>query len=461
MKRLVVIGLDCLTPQWALESWLDDMPNLKALVGRGVGARLHSTSPPITVPAWTAMLTSQDPGMLGVYGFRNRMSYEYDSLQVTNATAVKARTVWNHLSRNRLKSLLMGIPQTYPPKPLNGIMVSGFMTPSKDVTFTYPEGVRGVLDAAAGGEYVIDVKHFRTEDKAALLESVKKMTAARFRAFRALLRAEEFDFGMMVEMGPDRLQHGFWRFCDPTHRLYESGNPFENVLHDYYVSLDEEIGKTREAAGEGASIMVVSDHGAKAMEGAICINEWLQEQGYLKLKEQPEKRTRLTPDMIDWENTRAWGEGGYYGRLFMNVEGREPQGAIPPGAYESVRREIQEGLESLGDEEGKPIGTRVFRPEDIYREVKNIAPDLIVYFGDLNWRSAGSVGIGANHLRENDTGPDDANHQPDGVFAWDAGGAAAGSLRREERYRIYDVAPSVLRFFGLDVPEEMIGQSII
>ena len=461
MKRLVVVGLDCLTPQWALEAWLGEMPNLKGLLERGIGARLRSTIPPITVPAWTAMLTSQDPGMLGVYGFRNRTSYEYDSLKVTNATVVKARTVWNYLSRNRMKSLVMGVPQTYPPKPLNGIMVSGFMTPSKEVSYTYPEGVKEVLDRAAGGEYVIDVKDFRTEDKAALLESVKKMTAARFRAFRALLRADEFDFAMMVEMGPDRLQHGFWRFCDPSHRLYEAGNRHEHVLHDYYVSLDEELGKTVEAAGEGASVMVVSDHGAKGMEGAICINEWLQEQGYLRLKDRPTGRTRLSHEMIDWPKTKAWGEGGYYGRLFLNVAGREPQGSVPPGAYDSVRAELKAALEALGDEEGKPIGTRVFRPEEVYREVNNIPPDLIVYFGDLNWRSAGSVGIGANHLRENDTGPDDANHMEDGVLVWDLKSAQGGPPRKAERYQIYDVAPSILRFFGLEVPADMIGESII
>jgi len=95
----------------------------------------------------------------------------------------------------------------------------------------------------------------------------------------------------------------------------------------------------------------------------------------------------------------------------------------------------------------------------VYREIQNIPPDLIVYFGDLDWRSAGSVGVGSIHLRENDTGPDDANHDPDGVFAWDPG--PDRSLRRAERYQIYDVAPSVLRFFGIDVPEDMIGESII
>jgi predicted AlkP superfamily phosphohydrolase/phosphomutase len=214
-----------------------------------------------------------------------------------------------------------------------------------------------------------------------------------------------------------------------------------------------------EAAGEGASVMVVSDHGAKAMDGAICINEWLQEQGYLKLKEQPRERTRLTHDMIDWPNTKAWGEGGYYGRVFFNVLGREPQGCIPPGAYERVREELAAALEGLGDEEGKPIGTRVFRAEKVYRKVNNIPPDLIVYFGDLNWRSAGSVGVGSTHLRENDTGPDDANHMEDGIFVWDPG--ADRSPRRADIYQIYDIAPSILRFFDLDVPEEMIGSSII
>jgi predicted AlkP superfamily phosphohydrolase/phosphomutase len=459
VNRLVIIGLDCLTPQWALDSWLPEMPCLKALLADGIGGPLRSTIPPITVPAWTAMMTSKDPGMLGIYGFRNRRSHAYDDLEVANAAAVKTPTVWNHLSRNRMKSLVVGVPQTYPPKPLNGIMVSGFMTPSKEVQFTYPESVQGLLDRVAGGDYVIDVKDFRTDDKAALLQSVKKMTEARFRAFRALLKVDDFDFAMMVEMGPDRLHHGFWRYCDPSHRLYEAGNPYENVLHDYYLALDEEIGRTVEAAGEGASIMVVSDHGAKAMEGAICVNEWLQSRGYLKLKEQPRERTRLTMDMIDWSGTRAWGEGGYYGRIFLNVQGREPEGCIPPGAYESVRDELKSELEGLGDEQGSPIGTRVFRPEDVYREVNNIAPDLITYFGDLNWRSAGSVGIGAWHLRENDTGPDDANHTEDGVFVWRLGGDR--KPRRTGQYRIYDIAPSLLRFFGLDVPEEMIGDSII
>ena len=148
---------------------------------------------------------------------------------------------------------------------------------------------------------------------------------------------------MMVEMGPDRLHHGFWRFCDPAHRLYEPGNPYENVMHDYYVALDRELGRLLGAVGDRASVMVVSDHGAQAMEGAICINEWLRANGYLVLKEEPTEPKPLTPAMIDWPRTRAWGEGGYYGRLFLNVAHREPQGFVPLADYREVRDEIRGG----------------------------------------------------------------------------------------------------------------------
>ena len=459
MSRLVVIGLDCLTPQLAFGAWLGELPNLKAILADGVGGPLRSTLPPITVPAWTSMMTSQDPGMLGIYGFRNRSDYGYEKLGIANSASVQVDTVWDHLSRRGIECLVVGLPLTYPPKPLRGIMVSGFETPNTEVTFTYPTNIQPLLDGLAGGEYVIDVKDFRTDDKAKLLASVKEMTRARFRAFRGLLKASGAGFAMVVEMGPDRLQHGFWRYCDPTHRLYQAGNPYQAVLHDYYVELDQEIGRTVEAAGDDASVMVVSDHGAKAMEGAVCINEWLQANGYLKLKETPAGQTRLTPEMIDWPRTCAWGEGGYYGRLFLNVKGREPQGFVPAGERERVCEEIKAGLEALGDEAGRPIGTRLYRPEEVYRQVNRIAPDLIAYFGDLNWRSAGSVGVGSVHLRENDTGPDDANHAEDGVFAWRLSGDRP--RRRAERYSIYDIAPSILRFFGIEPTDDMIGDPII
>jgi predicted AlkP superfamily phosphohydrolase/phosphomutase len=164
-------------------------------------------------------------------------------------------------------------------------------------------------------------------------------------------------------------------------------------------------------------------------------------------------------DMIDWGRTRAWGEGGYYSRVFLNVQGREPQGTVPPDEYESFRNELKAGLEGIVDEEGRNINTRCFKPEEIYRQVTNIPPDLIVYLGDLDWRSAGSVGVGSIYLYENDTGPDDANHAEDGIFIWRP--PAGVTAKRQETYSIYDVAPTILRCLGLEVPPDMIGESIV
>jgi len=459
MPKLVIIGLDCATPQLVFDAFRDHLPNIKGLMDRGVYKNLTSTIPPITVPAWTAMMTSHDPGMLGFYGFRNRKDYSYDGLYFANARYVKAKTVWNLLSRNRLKSLVMGVPQTYPPKPLNGTLVASFLTPDKTVPYTYPEEIAAELDRAADGDYIIDVKDFRTDNKDQLLEQIAIMTERRFKAFRHLLQKDDYDFAMMVEMGPDRIHHGFWRYFAKDHRLYEPGNPYENAIRDHYVALDREIGRVLEQLPPETSVMIVSDHGAKSMTGAICVNEWLQQQGWLTLKAQPEKQQRLKNEMIDWSKTKVWGEGGYYSRIFFNVEGREPEGQIPAGEYESFRNEVKARLEAIVDEEGQPIGTKAFKPEEIYRETKGVPPDLVVYFGDLNWRSAGSVGVGSVYLYENDTGPDDANHAQEGIFIW---APPAGAKPREaDVYSIYDVAPTIMKVFGLEPTPQMIGTSLI
>ncbi len=458
-RKLVILGLDCVPPELVFDEWRDKLPHLKGLMEGSLWGKLRSTIPPITVPAWTAMMTSHDPGMLGIYGFRNRSNYGYDDLYFANAKYVKAKTVWNYLSRNRMRSLVLGVPQTYPPKPLNGIMVSSFLTPNKDVQFTYPDEIKGELEQAAGGNYVIDVENFRTDKKTNLLKQIYDMTEARFKAFRHFLEKDDFDFAMMVEMGTDRIHHAFWRFMAKDHRLYEPGNPFENAIYDYYLRIDEEIGKTLELLDDNTSVMVVSDHGAKTMVGAICVNEWLQNEGLLKLKSSPTEQTRLKMNMIDWNGTKAWGEGGYYCRLFMNVEGREPSGTIPEADYEKVRDDIKARLEAIEDDNGRNIGTRVYKPEEIYKTVNNIAPDLIVYFGDLDWRSADSVGTGSVHLYENDTGPDDANHAQEGMIIW----KFPDGIRYEEQdvYSIYDVAPTILKYFGIDIPSEMIGTPMI
>jgi predicted AlkP superfamily phosphohydrolase/phosphomutase len=161
---------------------------------------------------------------------------------------------------------------------------------------------------------------------------------------------------------------------------------------------------------------------------------------------------------VTWGATKAWSEGGYYARVFLNVKGREPHGNINPEDYERVRDDLKARFEAILDDQGKPMGTRVFKPQEIYREVRNIAPDLVVYFGDLYWRSVGKVGYRVLHIQENDTGPDDCNHAQFGAFILAApGNQLQGPM---EQVRLLDLTPTLLSG-GYDRCGHKAGQSIL
>lgn len=455
VSKVCVLGLDCAPPELVFDRFRADMPNLDRLMRTGVYGPLESTTPPITVPAWMSMMTGKDPGTLGIYGFRNRKDHSYDAMAFANSRMVREETVWDILAKHGRRSILLGVPLTYPPRPVNGLMVCDFLAPNTGVEYTFPPELSAEIRDVVG-DYVIDVRNFRTNDKYRLLADIHDMTDKRFKLARHLLTTKAWDFFMVVEMGTDRIHHGFWRYFDRDHPLYIPGNPFEKAIHDYYVAVDRYVGEIVALLPANTLLLVVSDHGAKKMDGGICFNDWLIQEGYLVLKQPPAGPTRFSPDLVDWSGTRAWGDGGYYGRLFLNIEGREPHGIVPANAVESLRTELTSKLEALGDEHGQPIGTQVFRPECIYRTCNNVAPDLIVYFGDLNWRSVGTVGNPSLWTHENDTGPDDANHAQFGIAiasivdAFGASGAPTGE--RREGMSIYDIAPTILEAFGLQPP---------
>lgn len=452
MKKLFVIGLDCFDPALAFEWWLDDLPTLKKLAGQSVYGRLESTVPPITVPAWACMLSGRDPGELGFYGFRNRADYSYEQMDMATADKVRLPRVWDYVEQAGGRSIVVGVPQTYPVRPLNGIMVSCFLTPSTSSVYTWPPEFKDEIQATVG-DYMLDVYDFRTDDKVRLLQSIYRMSRQRFDLVEHLLKTRAgWDFFMFVEMGPDRIHHGMWKYVDPRHPRHEPGNPYQNTIRKYYQFIDERIARLIEMLPSDAALLVMSDHGAQPMLGGFCLNDWLIEQGYLTLAYKPEGVASLTMCEIDWEHTKAWGAGGYYGRISLNIQGREPEGVIPPDGVDAFKAELTARLEALSDPGGAPLGVRVFRPETTYAQVNNIPPDLIVYLGGLAWRSVGTVGNPAVHTFENDTGPDDANHAQHGMYLLRQPGASTGGMA-DHTWRA--VAPTILDLLGLDAPAWM------
>jgi predicted AlkP superfamily phosphohydrolase/phosphomutase len=454
VPKALVIGLDCAAPQWVFDRWLDELPTIRSLTERGTYGILRSCEPPITVPAWSVMTSSRSPGSLGFYGFRNRKDHSYDAMAFADSRAVKVPRVWDLLTQSGRPVVVLGVPQTYPVSEVNGVMISCFLTPDTERSqYTYPPELKTEIEGLVG-RYLVDVENFRTDAKENLLGQIEEMTAKRFQVAEHLLETRPWDLFFMVEMGTDRIHHAFWRFFDHEHRLYEPGNPYEQGVLDYYKALDEKMGRLLSHVDDDTAVLVVSDHGAKKMDGGICVNEWLRQEGYLVLKEEPAEPQPLKPEMIDWERTIAWGEGGYYCRLFLNVAGREPQGVVAAEEYERVRSELKQKLEALGDPEGNPIGTIAHRPEDLYPERNGVVPDLLVYFGDLSWRSIGLVGGGSVHVFDNDTGSDDANHAHDGLYVLAGDGIQSGHGPQQD---IQDVAPTLLRLLGEPVPSEMEG----
>ena len=453
--KICVLGLDCAAPEIVFGD--ERLKNIRRLMQRGLWGRLESVIPPITVPAWMCMCTSQDPGSLGVYGFRNRRDYSYAGLGRTDSRSIRALAIWDYLALEGKKSIVYAVPPNYPPRKLNGISIGCFLTPDAQKNdFTYPAEIKSKITELVG-DYAADVEGFRTDDKEWLKRQIFELSRKHWKVVHWLLANQEWDYFHYVDIGLDRMHHGFWSFFDKAHRQYHAGNPYESVIPEYYQWLDEQIGIALGSLPSDTIVLVVSDHGAQRLDGGFVVNEWLVKEGLLVLDDLPTQVTEFAKLKVNWAKTRVWSEGGYYARVFFNIQGREPQGTIPPGDYESFRDEIKSRFEALRDDEGRPLDSLVFKPQEIYHHVRNVAPDLIVHFGRLFWRSIGSVGHGRLHVQENDTGPDACNHAQFGMFV-----LAAPNCPLHGEFsgaRLLDIAPTLLDLAGHPIPKSMQGRS--
>ena len=509
-RPLAIIGLDCAEATLVFDLFKDKLPNLRRIMEQGSYGVLRSCHPPITIPAWACMTTSYDAGQMGYYGFRNRKDYTYSGLDLAFSNKVNKPRVWERVGCELGKKvIILGVPQTFPitRKP-NGIQVTDFMTPSIEADYTWPLELKSeiaqIMAKTGHKEYILDVRGFRTDDKNWLLQEIDEMTHARFDLAEHFVTNHPWDFFWMVEMGTDRIHHGMWHCCDPNHPKYPgAGNPWANCILDYYMKVDERIGRLIDKMPRETRVVIVSDHGARPMFGGVSINEWLIRKGWLVLKQYPdepmtmEKLTKAS--LIDWGKTRVWSEGGYYARVFFNVKGREPEGVIEKADYEKFRDEVIGEISNMplaSDEDfatveeyvargpaiKRDIRTRVHRPEELFKGINpdTVPTDLMVYFGNLAFRSVGTIGQkgggqGPLFTSENDTGPDEANHDWSGIFMsnekFDVAPLSPNAkvvpgyvpLTDETwgcvpEMRLLDVGASLMSMYGLPLPADMAGE---
>jgi predicted AlkP superfamily phosphohydrolase/phosphomutase len=178
----------------------------------------------------------------------------------------------------------------------------------------------------------------------------------------------------------DQVGHMMWRPMDPGHPAYDAraDDPYREVLAELYVDLDDVVGGTMGRMGEDTLLVVMSDHGFTSWRRSFHLNSWLEQHGYLAVRD-PTRRDLTGYANVDWSRTRAYGLG--LNGLYINVQGREKFGTVPPETREPLAREIASRLlETIDPATGGPAVTKVYRREEVYREVRQpeIAPDLIV-----------------------------------------------------------------------------------
>ncbi|MCI4363597.1 MAG: alkaline phosphatase family protein [Thermoplasmata archaeon] len=455
-RRLLLIGLDSASPEYLFDRCRPVMPNLARVISAGVRGPLRTTDPPISIPAWPVMFTGVDPGTLGLYGFRHRLNHSYHQTYGPASNTLPVPPMWQIYSERGRRVCVIGMPPSYPPPPVNGISISDFLTPAGAQDTTHPPELAAELDRRFG-PYVFDVT-FRASERAQLYHEIVTMTQRRFAVAEELFQREPWDLFAIHEVGTDRLHHAYTKYFDPKHRAYEPNNSFEHVLLDYYRIIDQCVGRLLAISGPEVIVGVLSDHGSMPMEGCFCINQWLADEGFLSVPTELERGTPLEKAGVRWSSTRAWGAGGYYARIFFNVKGRDPQGIVAPGELPALRADLESRLAKLRRPDGTPFPVRILDPEQLYHEVRGDPPDLMVYFDELRWRSAGTMGHPTNFLDENDTGPDDAVHAMNGVYLW------FDPLRPDEReggpLEMVDVLPTLLDYVGEALPKHLQGKVV-
>ncbi len=479
--KVVVVGLDGGT--WEqLKPLMNDgvMPHLVSLTENGVSGILHSTLPPWTPTAWSSFATGKNPGKHGVFGFTRRNPD--GSKAWVSSRSIRASTLWRILSSQGWRVGLLNVPLTYPPEEVNGFVVSGFPTPASAADITYPKDLLAELEAAIGS-YMVSPRlddaflTSKTEenDVGDQLRELKEMTRTRGEALFWLMDNHPTDFLMVVFVAPDRIQHAFWKWLDPSCPEYAlpEARKARKTVEEIYRMIDELIGRLQQRLDENGSLFVVSDHGFGPQNKLFLTNKWLSQIGLLRyergkrlLRAACEKAklydnrllNKVAPGLARLRNDRCINRGktlAYGSRVDESgIYFSSPNGSSHP----TLAQETIDRLKAVKDPDtGEPVVEDVVRREDVLTgPFVQQAPDLLI-----RW-SRGYYGVNFDSIHHHSwvlpVGTANGDHREDGIFAgW------GKSIRKGAHTdgSIVDMAPTILHALGLAVPDDMDGRTLI
>ncbi|MGH2698608.1 MAG: alkaline phosphatase family protein, partial [Actinomycetota bacterium] len=393
MTKTLLLGLDGVT-----FSILDPafeaghMPNLEALLERGTSGVLTSTVPPYTPPGWTSIFTGVNPGKHGIFGFTLGNAQRKEGL--VRLDRVQAPALWNAANAQGMRVGLFNIPMTFPPPVVDGWSVSGMLTPEgggqTPQDYTYPESISKTI-ADAVGDYEIDIEVNYDEDwkSSAITERLSRNLQRKRAALQALLSSDgDVPLLFAVFEAPDRLMHVHYKYIDPRCEHYSrpEAGPIRARAWSFFDEMDAALGDLIEWAGPDGHVVTMSDHGFGPKDKAVNVNRALHDWGLLgiagagsigrsaSLRRVARKVKKVAPkslwkrakgaahSTIDWSQTKAFSAPNPQQGIYVNLEGREPQGTVPATDYDRMREEIIERFTALVDpDDGNPVLDHIYR----------------------------------------------------------------------------------------------------
>ncbi|MFA9503880.1 alkaline phosphatase family protein [Natrinema sp. H-ect1] len=434
--RVAFIGVDGV-PYSLLSENEELFPNFAAIAADGTAGEISSIVPPESSACWPSLTTGMNPGETGVYGFQDRENGTYDTY-VPMGRDVQADRVWDRVQENGRKATVMNVPVTFPPQRDVQRMVSGFLSPGLDKA-AYPDDVRDYLETL---DYRIDVnpKLGHQDDKSEFIEDAHATVDAQYEAFQHYIEEDDWDLFFGVFMTTDRVNH--FLFKD-----YERDGEYKDEFIEFYKKVDDYIGRLRESLPDDVTMIVASDHGFTSLDYEVHFNEWLREEGWLSFgTDDPEELGDIS------DETKAYSF--IPGRFYINLEGREPRGAVPEDEYDAVRDQLKADLEALEGPDGNKVVDRVVEKEEAFRgDHDDIAPDLVAIPNNGFDLKSGFKGEGEVF----DTGPRNGMHSFDDTSLYiDSPDAAI------EDADLFDITPTILDLLDLEYSRgEFDGASLV
>ena len=426
------------------------MSNLAKLYEKHGMQQMRSVQPTVSCVAWSSYMTGCNPGKHGIYGFIDRREGAWD-LAFPNGRMMATDNIWQVLSKADKRVFGMNVPATYPPKPVNGILVGGFLTPTVDKA-AYPASVNEYLNSI---DYQIDSDAgLARKDKRAMLGNLDYCLNKRMEAMFHFLDAENWDFFHTHIMGSDRINHFLLQKA-------EEGDPeFAPAFFNFYRNVDFYIGKLMDKLGDDVPLMIFSDHGFCQIKQEVQLSRYLIEKGWTHLASQIQH-----PLSIDPAGSKAYCL--IPGRIFVNLKGREPGGIVSLEEYQQTREALKKDLlEMVEPKTGDRVIDKVLMREELYWPTGNQGTCAVT--PEQTARAGGTYGTAADLIAVPNDGYDlklglagDVLFQKtelEGMHTYhDAFMIARGVELPKDNLEILMLARPILKRMGVEPPADMDG----